>query len=305
MNFSSCYFLAPMASYTDKPFRKIAKLYGAGLTVSELISINSLFYNNPKALFLARRNEEETPFVIQLFGYDIDLFVKAAKKIESMCDIIDINAGCPVPKVIKARAGAYLLKEKKHLINIVEALKKNIKKPVSVKLRMGFDAENINTIGFYKDLESAGCDMITIHARLRSGFYSSDVDYLHIAEVCDRLSIPVVANGAIDSFKKLSEVKKITNCKYFMIGQAALKKPYIFEDLIKERDSVKSIDYIKQLMLEHLNLMVEEYGEYANKLFRKYAHKYLAGYKNAKLINFRVNNCSNLKELFNIINSIK
>lgn len=294
-----------MASYTDKPFRKIAKEYGAGLTISELISVNSLYYNNPKALRLARRNIEEMPFAIQLFGYDIDLFVDSAKKIESMCDIIDINAGCPVPKVIKAKAGAYLLKEKNHLIKIVEALKKNVKKPVSVKLRMGFDAESINTMEFYKNLENAGCDMITIHARLRSSFYDCDVDYLHIAEVCDKISIPVVANGAIDSFEKLKQVKKITNCKYFMIGQAALKKPYIFEDLINEHDSIKSLGYIKQLMLKHLGLMIDEYGENANKLFRKFAHKYLAGYKNAKLINSQINNCPNIKELFNIINSIK
>ncbi|MGC8501758.1 tRNA dihydrouridine synthase [Desulfurella sp.] len=294
-----------MASYTDKPFRKIVKEYGAGLTISELISVNSLHYNNSKALLLASRNIEETPFAIQLFGYDIDLFVESAKKIESMCDIIDINAGCPVPKVIKAKAGAYLLKEKKHLIDIVEALKKNVKKPVSVKLRMGFDAESINNIYFYKDLENAGCDMVTIHARLRNGFYSSSVDYEHIALVCSHLKIPVVANGAIDSFEKLKEVKEITHCKYFMIGQAALKKPYIFEDLINECDSIKSLDYIKKLMLKHLDLMIKEYGDYANKLFRKFAHKYLAGYKNAKLINYQINNCPNIKELFNIINSVK
>ncbi|SDC32108.1 tRNA-dihydrouridine synthase B [Desulfurella multipotens] len=305
MNFSSNYFLAPMASYTDKPFRKIAKDYGAGLTVSELISINSIYYNNPKAFALAKRNYNEIPFAIQLFGYDIDLFIKAALKIESMCDIIDINAGCPVPKVLKAKAGAYLLKEKKHLISIVESLKKYIKKPVSVKVRMGFDNDNINTIDFYKDLENAGCDMVTIHARLRNGFYNSSVDYEHIALVCSRLKIPVVANGGIDSYEKLKEVKKITNCKYFMIGQAALKKPYIFEDLLNKKDSSRNIEYIKNLMLNHFTLMIEEYGENAHKLFRKFAHRYLSGYKNAKLINFCINNSKNSQEILNIINSIK
>ncbi|WP_158090555.1 tRNA dihydrouridine synthase [Desulfurella amilsii] len=294
-----------MASYTDKPFRKIASEYGAGFTVSELISINSICYNNPKAFFLANRNNNEVPFAIQLFGYEIDLFVKAAQKIESMCDMIDINAGCPVPKVIKAKAGAYLLKEKKHLISIVELLKNHIKKPLSVKLRMGFDSDNINDIQFYKDLENAGCDMITIHARLRSGFYSSSVDYEHIANVCDKLSIPVVANGDIDSYEKLKEVKRITGCKYFMIGQAALKKPYIFEDLINKQDSIRSIEYTKAIMIRHFNLMIEEYGEYAYRLFRKFAHKYLSGYKNAKLINSYINNCKNTQEVLNIINSIK
>jgi len=305
MTFNSCYFLAPMASYTDKPFRKIAKEYGAGLTVSELISINSICYNNPKAFFLARRNDNEVPFAIQLFGHEIDLFVKAAQKIESMCDIIDINAGCPVPKVVKAKAGAYLLKEKKHLISIIESLKNHIKKPISVKLRMGFDSDNINDMQFYKDLENAGCDLITIHARLRNGFYSSSVDYEHIASVCSKLSIPVVANGSIDSYETLKEVKKITGCRYFMIGQAALKKPYIFEDLINKQDSKKDTEYIKSLMIRHFNLMIQEYGEYAFKLFRKFAHKYLSGYKNAKLINSYINNCKNTQEVLNIINSVK
>lgn len=305
MNFTSCYFLAPMASYTDKPFRKLAKNFGAGLTVSELISINSLYYNNPKALVLIKRNEGEKPFAIQLFGYDISLFVSAAKKVEQLCDIIDINAGCPVPKVIKAKAGAYLLKEKIHLIKIIESIKTNVKKPVSVKLRMGFDIDSINNMQFYRDLENAGCDMITIHARLRSGFYSSCVDYEHIANVCNILSIPVVANGDIDSYKKLEEVKKITNCKYYMIGQAALKKPYIFQDLETKNDSLKSIDFIRELMLKHLNLMISEYGEYACKLFRKFAHKYLSGYKNSKILNIKINNCQNIKELFNIISNIK
>ncbi|WP_291492779.1 tRNA-dihydrouridine synthase family protein [Desulfurella sp.] len=293
-----------MASYTDKPFRKIAKDYGAGLTVSELISINSIYYNNPKAFALAKRNDNEIPFAIQLFGYDIDLFIKAAAKIESMCDIIDINAGCPVPKVLKAKAGAYLLKEKKHLISIVESLKKYIKKPVSVKVRMGFDNDNINTIDFYKDLENAGCDMVTIHARLRNGFYNSNVDYEHIALVCSHLKIPVVANGGIDSYEKLKEVKRITNCKYFMIGQAALKKPFIFEDLLNKKDSIRNIDFIKNLMLNHFALMIKEYGENAHKLFRKFAHQYLSGYKNAKLINSRINNSKNSQEIFSIINSI-
>ncbi len=304
MIFLSDYFLAPMASYTDKPFRKIAKDYGAGLTVSELISINSICYNNPKAFFLARRNDCEKPFAIQLFGYDISMFVKAAKIVEPMCDIIDINAGCPAPKVLKAKAGAYLLKEKRHLISIVEELKKHIKKPVSVKVRIGFDNDSINLLDFYKDLENAGCDMITIHGRLRNGFYSSNVDYEHIALVCNYIKIPVVANGGIDSYEKLAEIKKITNCKYFMIGQAALKKPYIFEDLLNKKDSLRSIDYIKNLMLKHFNLMVQEYQECAHKLFRKYAHKYLSGYKNAKLINFFINDSKNNQEIINIINSI-
>lgn len=305
MIFNSCYFLAPMASYTDKPFRKIAREYGAGLTVSELISINSICYNNPKAFFLARRNDNEEPFAIQLFGYEIDLFVKAAQKIESMCDIIDINAGCPVPKIIKSKAGAYLLKEKKHLISIIESLKKHVKKPISVKVRMGFDADNVNDMQFYKDLENAGCDMITIHARLRNGFYSSRVDYEHIANVCNRLLIPVVANGGIDSYETLKEVRKITRCQYFMIGQAALKKPYIFEDLINKKDSTRDIEYVKSLMIRHFRLMIKEYGECAYRLFRKFAHKYLSGYKNAKLINFRINSCKNTQEVLDIINFIK
>ncbi len=305
LELTSPYLLAPMAGYTDKPFRYICKTYGAGLTFSELISVNAIYYNNKKTYTLLEKSNIEKPFCIQLFGYDSELFLYAAQKVEKLCDCIDINAGCPVSKVIKAQAGSYLLKDKKQLFKIVDKLKKHISKPISIKLRKGFDENSVNTIDFYKELENRGIDFITIHPRLRGQFFKGDIDYEHAHKVKSELNIDIVINGGIDSFIKMNKLRDSYGFNFFMIGQAAISKPYIFSDLIKGEDSTKDKTFIKTLMIQHLNLMVEYYGQdMALRNYRKFFHHYSRGIKFAKSLNEQINTCNNLDKAIEIIDKI-
>jgi len=305
LDVDSRYFLSPMAGYTDKPFRFIAKKFGAGLTVSELISVNAIYYNNKKTYKLLEKNNIETPFSIQLFGADPDIFLYAAQKVEEFCDIIDINAGCPAPKVVKTFAGSYLLKEKERLFKIIDKLKKHIKKPISVKLRKGFDKNSINSMDFYKELENRGINFIVLHPRLREQYFKGEVDYTHAGKVVDLLKIPVVINGAIDSYKKVLQVQNITGCNFFMIGQTALNKPYIFDNLIKGEDKTKGLNFTKGLMKQHFMLMVDFYKEkQAVSNFRKFFHHYTKGLRYSKVFNDRINKAQTQAEVLNTISDI-
>ncbi len=301
----SPYLLAPMAGYTDKPFRYICKRYKAGLTVSELVSVNAIYYKNSKTDELTQKNDIEKPFLIQLFGSDPDIFLYAAQAVEDRCDCIDINAGCPVTKVVKAFAGSYLLKDKKRLFAIIDKLKKHIKKPVSIKLRKGFDGESINDTAFYKELQERGIDFIVIHPRLRSQFFKGEIDYEHIAAVKEVLKIDVVVNGGIDSAETLEKVKNITGDGFFMIGQAAIEKPYIFEDLLNGKDIKRDLVFIKNLIREHFLLTVEYYGEKtAVKNFRKFFHRYIKGVNNAKIFKNMMNECRDSECVIKLIDNL-
>lgn len=305
LKLQSNYILAPIAGYTDKPFRRIAKEFGAALTYSELISSNAIYHDNKKTYKLIEKNDDEYPFSIQLFGYDANIFLYAAQAVEEYCDCIDINAGCPVNKVVKNFSGAYLLKDSRRLFSIIDKLKKHLKVPVSVKLRKGFSNNEINSIDFYKELENRGIDWITIHGRTKEQYFSGDVDYGHIGDVKNALNIPVIANGRLDSYKKIEEVKSITHCNFFMIGQAALHKPYIFRDMIDKKDSEKSVGFLINIMKKHLIYMEEYYKENAVKLFRKFFHRYIKGFRNSKYLNLKMNKCNNLKDAFDIIDMLQ
>ncbi len=298
------YFLAPMAGYTDKPFRGLCRSFGASLTFSELISVNAIYYRNPKSFLLMEREENGYPFCIQLFGSDPELFLYAAQSVEGLCDCIDINAGCPVRKVVKSFAGAYLLKDRKRLFGIVDLLKKHLKKPVSVKLRKGFE-DAINDVAFYRELENRGVDYITIHPRMSQEFFSGVLDYEHVAMARDALKIEVIVSGGIDSPKTLKRVKALTGCRFFMIGQAAIGKPYIFEDLILGVSPKRSGSFLSSVMKRHLRSMAEFYGESrAASLFRKFFHAYTKGIKGARLFNAKANECRDLTCMENLIDEL-
>jgi len=299
---SSPYFLAPMAGYTDKPFRKLCREFGCGLTVSELISVNALYYKNRKSYKLIERDKIDKPYCIQLFGSEPSIFLYAAQLIEPFCDCIDINAGCPAPKVVRIKAGAYLLKEPERLFRIVELLRKHISKPLSVKLRMGFDKPN--EIGLYKELENLGVDFITVHARLKSQQFKGVPNLEHVANVREALRIPVIYNGGVNSFAKVKEIKDKTGCEFFMVGQAAIGKPFIFEDLNDGMDRERSIEFVKQVMVRHLRYMEEFWGETAVQKFRKFFHAYLKGYPNVKKFYNMINRCKTVKGAVEIIEGI-
>ncbi len=302
LDVESPYFLAPMAGYTDKPFRKLCREFGCGLTFSELISVNALYYKNQKTYKLIERHDIDKPYCIQLFGSDPDIFLYAAQTVEPLCECIDINVGCPAPKVVKIKAGAYLLKEPERLFKIVELLKRYISKPVSIKLRMGYNEPN--KIDFYKELENLGVDFITIHARLKSQQFKDWPDLEHVARVREALKIPVVYNGGVNSFSNVREIEKKTGCEFFMIGQAAIGRPFIFEDLNEGIDRKRDIEFVKQVMITHLRYMEEFWGETAVQKFRKFFHAYLKGYPNVKKFYSMINMCKTVEGAIRIIEEI-
>ncbi|WP_035587407.1 tRNA dihydrouridine synthase [Hippea jasoniae] len=299
---SNPYLLAPMAGYTDMPFRKICREFGCALTFSELVSVNALCFDNKKTLQYLKRDGIDKPFCIQLFGSEPELFKEAVQRVEDLCECIDINAGCPAPKVIRAKAGAYLLKDTDNFLKIIDAVVKATKKPVSIKMRMGYDAPNSDDL--YRAIEDRGVSFITIHGRLKKEYFKGEVDYNHIAHVKELINIPVVANGGIDSFKKLQRVKAITGCEFFMVGQAAIGKPFIFEDFLSKRDTKRDLEFIKSVMLRHLSYLYNFSGKKAISQFRKFFHAYLKGYPNVKKFNNMINRCSDYYEAVEIIEKV-
>ncbi|NPA03285.1 MAG: tRNA-dihydrouridine synthase [Epsilonproteobacteria bacterium] len=290
MNFSQpLYFLAPLAGYTDLPFRSVVKKFGADVTVSEMISSNALIYESPKTLKMLQKSPLEEPYFIQIAGSDCEVVKKAVLKINSLEGIkgIDLNAGCPVPKVVKQGAGSALLKDLDRLAKIVETIKKTSNKLyTSVKIRLGFEKNEVKKI--VKVIEEAGADFITIHGRTRSGGFKSKVDYEAIKEAKESVKIPVIANGDIDSFQKAQKVLEFTKTQGVMIGRGAIGKPWIFYQLKHNQESI-SQELKAKVILEHFYQMIHFYGDYGAVLFRKHLHTYSKGYPNASEFRTQIN----------------
>ena len=275
------YVLAPLAGFTDLPFRRVVKKFGVDLTVSEMLSSNALAYDSEKTLKMITKSDNEIPYSVQISGSDEVIVKKAVQKLNSIngIDILDLNAGCPVPKVVKNGAGSGLLKDLKKLENIIKTIKKySNKKLTSVKVRIGFDKKIPIEIG--KAVENGGADFITVHGRTRSGGFKSQVDYEAIAEIKSKISIPVIANGDINNFEIAQKVLDITNCDGLMIGRGAIGKPWIFQELKNGQNSINN-QLKKDIILEHFKAMLDFYGDYGVILFRKHLHTYSKGISGA------------------------
>ena len=283
------YVLAPLAGFTDLPFRRVVKKFGVDLTISEMLSSNALAYDSEKTLKMVTKADNEIPYSVQIAGSDEVVVKRAVEKLNSIngIDILDLNAGCPVPKVVKNGAGSGLLKDLNKLENIIKTIKKySNKKLTSVKVRIGFDKKIPVEIG--KAVENGGADFITVHGRTRSGGFKSQVDYEAIAEIKSKVSIPVIANGDINNFETAQKVLDITNCDGLMIGRGAIGKPWIFQELKNGKNSINN-QLKKDIILEHFKAMLDFYGNYGVILFRKHLHTYSKGISGAsdfrKLIN--------------------
>ena len=298
------YFLAPLAGLTDLPFRSVVKKFGVDVTVSEMISSNALAYGSQKTLKMLEKSPLEEPYSIQIAGSDPEIIKRAVDIINEQdgVNIIDLNCGCPVPKVVNNLQGSALLTDLKKMGKAIETIKKySAKDYTSVKIRLGFAEKNHLEIA--KVCEDNGADFIAVHGRTRQGKFKAPVDYDAIAEIKQAVSIPVIANGDIDSTEKANWVLEHTKCDGIMIGRGAVGKPWIFKE-IKDNLDHTSKELIAQVVLEHFEQMINFYGDYGVILFRKHLHTYSKyGYKNATGFRDIVNRVTDVKESREIIES--
>ena len=302
LDFSKPLFvLAPLAGYTDLPFRSVVKKFGADFTISEMISSNALVYDSAKTYKMIEKSPLEKPYFVQIAGSDPDIVKKAVEKLNRLkgIDGIDLNCGCPVPKVVKQGAGSALLEDPSRLAKIVETIKKHSnKRYTSVKIRLGFTQNRV--VELARTIESAGADFITIHGRTRSGGFKAPVDYGAIKDAKESVAIPIIANGDITDYQKARWVLEYTRTNGVMIGRGAIGMPWIFYQL---KQGLQDIDRTlkKEVILEHFDQMIHFHGEYGAVLFRKHLHTYSKGYPQASAFREAINTIEDVETMRRMI----
>jgi tRNA-dihydrouridine synthase B len=295
------YVLAPLAGFTDLPFRSVVKKFGADLTVSEMLSSNALAHGSKKTLHMLEKSSLEDPYSVQIAGADVDVVRSAVEILNEQdgIDIIDLNCGCPVPKVVGHGSGSSLLLDLPLMGEIIKTIKETSNKSMtSVKIRLGFEEKN--HVDIAKMVEDSGADFIAVHGRTRAGKFKAEVDYDAIKEIKESVSIPVIANGDIDSYAKAKWVLEHTGTDGVMIGRGAVGAPWIFHQL---RTGNEYIDQkLKhKIIMEHYEKMIEFYGAYGVSMFRKHTHTYSKGYQGASILRNDVNRIDNIDEYRNRI----
>ncbi len=304
-------FLAPMAGVTDSAFRRICKRFGAGLVYTEMISAKALHYHDKKTEKMLAVHEEEKPFAVQIFGSEPDIMAGiASDALKTGAAILDINMGCPAPKIVNNGDGSSLMREPDKIYKIVSALKRVSSVPVTVKIRKGFDDEHINAVEVALAIQEGGADAITVHGRTRTQYYSGKADYDIIREVKNALKIPVIGNGDVFCADDAVKMFEVTGCDAVMIGRGAQGNPFIFKQ-INEYIKTGKITYIPTLeekietMLCQLDMMIEAKGEHiAVCEARKHAAWYLKGEKNSASVRGAVNTANSALELKNILQNL-
>lgn len=303
--------LAPMAGISNTAYRQIIKEMGAGLIFAEMVSDKALVYGSEKTFDLLKMSDMERPIAQQIFGSDVDSFVKAAKLVEDKMhpDIIDINMGCPVPKVaIKSQAGSALLKNPDKIKEIVSAVVKAVSVPVTVKIRSGWDANSVNAVEVAKVIEEAGASAITVHGRTRAQGYSGNADWNIIKQVKEMVSIPVIGNGDVTSAEKAKEMLDFTGCDAVMIGRGVLGNPWLINECVSYLESgiipLKPSAREKIEMLKrHYQLLVDSTSEKQAILeIRTHALWYIKGMPKSAYIKNKICKTKNSEDLFKILN---
>lgn len=300
----SSVFLAPMAGVTDLPFRIICKEMGCGMVFTEMVSSKGLYYGDHKTEELLAIEEEEKPVAIQIFGSDPDIMARAAYTLNSRENIIlDINMGCPTPKIVKNGDGSALMKNPKLAGEVIRAVVKESVKPVTVKIRKGWDEGSVNAVEMAKVIEESGGSAVTVHGRTREQFYSGKADWSIIRRVKEAVKIPVIGNGDVFSVEDAKALIEGTNCDGIMIGRGAQGNPWIFMqikhyfetgELLPEAGLAERID----VALRHMGLVIMAKGEYvAIREMRKHIAWYMKGFKNSAQLRNEINKIDSYQKL--------
>lgn len=296
--------LAPMAGVTDLPFRLLCKEQGAGLLCMEMVSAKAILYKNRNTEELLQIEEGERPVSLQLFGSDPDVISEMAKQIEERpFDILDINMGCPVPKVVNNGDGSALMKNPLLAGKIIEKTVKAINKPVTVKIRKGFDEAHINAVELAHVAEESGASAVAVHGRTREQYYSGKADWEIIRKVKEAVRIPVIGNGDLTCGADVIAMEELTGCDGFMIARGAQGNPWIFKQILYYMETGKEMEKpdfkeMTDMLLRHAGLLLEYKGEYTGiREMRKHASWYTAGYRNSSKIRGKINEVENFEQL--------
>ena len=298
-----------MAGITDLPFRLICKENDAGLVYTEMVSAKALLYNDEKTKLLLKTCDKEKPLAVQIFGSDVEAIAYASKYVSEFADIVDINMGCPAPKVVKNGDGSALLKNPELAAKVLKAVVGNSEKPVTLKIRKGWDDTCINAVEIAKIAEDCGISAIAIHGRTREQYYSGKADWDIIRQVKENVSIPVIGNGDVFEVEDAINMLNQTNCDAIMIGRGAQGNPWIFKrinhymqtgEILPEPTLEEKINTAKK----HLKLAVEEHGEYvAVREMRKHIAWYLKGLRNSARVRDEINKIESYEEVVNKLES--
>jgi len=311
VDINSVAMLAPLAGVTDMAFREVCREFGAGYTATEMVSAKALSFSDKKSFELMELSEKEHPCAIQIFGNEPDVIANGARlAVECKADIIDINMGCPAPKIANNGSGSALMKDPQLCGEIVYAVKNAVSVPVTVKIRKGFDDEHINAVEVAQICEKNGADAIVVHGRTRQQYYSGQCDLDIIKQVKENVSVPVIGNGDVKDIKSGLKMLEYTKCDGLMIGRGALGRPWIFKIfkeyfenriIIQEPTNKDKLD----VMINHIERVCAYKGEYMGMLqSRKHMAWYLKGFKGAALFRNEAGRVSTIEQMYQLVEKV-